>query len=102
VVFDNPVLDTMLLSSFVDESTDGQSLDAIAERYGIHITDRHTALGDALCTAAVLLKLIDALEARGIETYDQAFKTLGVSNHLAQRDRAFSSPSPHARLGMGM
>lgn len=102
VVFDNPVLDTMLLSSYVDESTDDQSLDAIAERYGIRITDRHTALGDALCTAAVLLKLIDALEARGIETFDQAVKTLDISNQLAQRDRAFSSPSPDRRLGMGM
>ncbi len=101
VAFDNPALDTMLMSSWVDENTRNQSLDSIAERYGIQITDRHSALGDALTTAAVLLKLIDALEARGVRTFDDAMKTLNIAQQLAQRERAFSQPSP-AQTGMGM
>ncbi len=98
VSFDNPVLDTMLLSSFVDEGNAGQSLDAIAERYGIRITDRHTALGDALTTAAVLLKLIDALEARGIRTFDEAAKSLDLTSQLRQREAVFSRPAAEPLL----
>ncbi|HVI51366.1 MAG TPA: exonuclease domain-containing protein [Candidatus Sulfotelmatobacter sp.] len=89
VSFDNPVLDTMLLSSYVDGSAEGQSLDDIAERYGVTVTDRHTALGDSLVTAAVLLRLIEALEARGIHTLDEALTTLNMTMELHNRSLAF-------------
>ncbi|MBF0334460.1 MAG: 3'-5' exonuclease [Alphaproteobacteria bacterium] len=89
VTFDNPVLDTMLLSSWVDGSKDNQSLDAIAERYGIDVTDRHTALGDAMVTAALLLRLIDALEERGLHTLDDAVKTLNMTWELHNRGAVF-------------
>lgn len=89
VSFDNPVLDTMLLSSFVDGSAEGQSLDDIADRYGVTVTDRHTALGDSLVTAAVLLRLIEALEARGIRTLDDALTTLNMTMELHNRSLAF-------------
>jgi DNA polymerase-3 subunit epsilon len=87
--FDNTVLDTMLLSSYVDGTPEGQSLDAIADRYGINVTDRHTALGDSLVTAAVLLRLIDALEAKGIVTLDDAMTTLNMTMELHNRAQAF-------------
>ena len=87
--FDNTVLDTMLLSSYVDGTPEGQSLDAIADRYGITVTDRHTALGDSLVTAAVLLRLIDALEAKGIVTLDDAMTTLNMTMELHNRAQAF-------------
>ena len=70
--FDNPVLDTLLLSSIVHPNQEGHSLDAIAERFNITIVGRHTALGDALVTAEVLLKLIPLLEAQGIHTLEDA------------------------------
>jgi DNA polymerase-3 subunit epsilon len=72
--FDNPVLDTLLLSSVVHPNLEGHSLDAIAERFNITIVGRHTALGDALVTAEVLLKLIPLLEAQGIMTLDDALR----------------------------
>ena len=72
--FDNPVLDTLLLSSVVHPNLAGHSLDAIAERFNITIVGRHTALGDALVTAEVLLKLIPLLEAQGIMTLDDALR----------------------------
>jgi DNA polymerase-3 subunit epsilon len=90
VVFDNRVLDTMLLSSFIDGTAENQSLDAIAERYGITVTDRHTALGDSLVTAAILLRLIDALEDKGISTLDQAMTTLNMTMELHNRGLAFN------------
>ncbi|MGK2905432.1 MAG: exonuclease domain-containing protein [Desulfuromonadales bacterium] len=72
--FDNPVLDTLLLSSVVHPNQDGHSLDAIAERFNITISGRHTALGDALITAEILLRLIPLLEAQGIHTLEEALR----------------------------
>lgn len=85
VAFDNPTLDTMLLSAFVDGSVGAQSLDEIARRYGIVIADRHSARGDALATAAVLLALREPLAAKGIVTLDQALDGLNMT--MAIHDR---------------
>lgn len=72
VLFDNPVLDTLLLSSVVHPHQQGHSLDHIAKLLNLTIVGRHTALGDALVTAEVLLKLIPLLEAQGIFTLEEA------------------------------
>lgn len=87
ISFDNPVLDTMILSNYLDGPEAGHSLDDICDRYGIVITERHTALGDAMVTAAVLLRQIEALEARGIRTLDEAVKTLDIAMILHERQR---------------
>ncbi|MEI6560076.1 MAG: exonuclease domain-containing protein [Rhodospirillaceae bacterium] len=68
VRFDTPVLDTMLLSMKLQGRGADHSLDSIASRLGISAIDRHTALGDSLITAAVLLAQIDLLRDRGIVT----------------------------------
>jgi DNA polymerase-3 subunit epsilon len=88
VVFDNPVLDTMLLSSHLDGEDEDESLDAALDRHGIVIEGRHTALGDAMATAALLLRLIDGLEAKGIRTLDDALTTLDMTLTLHMRAQA--------------
>ena len=79
VRFDQPVLDTMLLSSVLHPSQNSHSLDSLTTRYGITVSGRHTALGDAMMTGKLLLKLLPQLEQMGIITLEQALKVSKTS-----------------------
>ena len=70
--FDQPVLDTLLLSAVVHPQQDSHRLEAIAERFGVMVMGRHTAMGDAMVTAEVFLKLVPLLAEMGIHTLKQA------------------------------
>jgi DNA polymerase-3 subunit epsilon len=72
VRFVNPVLDTMLLSAVLHPAQRQHDIESIAERLGITIMGRHTALGDAIATGEVLLKLMPLLAEMGIRTLKQA------------------------------
>lgn len=72
IKFIQPVLDTLLLSAVVHPSLADHSLETIAQRLGVNIIGRHTALGDAIVTGEVFLKLISLLAEQGIFTLKQA------------------------------
>ncbi len=72
VVFRQPVLDTLLLSAVVHPQQESHRLEAIAERLNVVVHGRHTALGDALVTAEIWLRLIPLLAQQGIFTLRQA------------------------------
>jgi len=72
VRFTQPVLDTLLLSAVIHPSQESHSLESIAERLGISVIGRHTALGDAYVTGEVFLKMIPLLADMGILTLRQA------------------------------
>ena len=84
VRFDQPVLDTLLLSAWLQPNQESHGLEAIAERLGVAVIGRHTALGDAMVTAEVFLRLVPLLQAKGIHTLGQA--------------RAAAQQTYHARL----
>ncbi|WP_058615371.1 exonuclease domain-containing protein [Tepidimonas taiwanensis] len=72
VAFDQPVLDTLLLSAVVHPAQPSHRLEEIAARFGIPVIGRHTALGDAFVTAEVFLRLIPLLQQQGIRTLGEA------------------------------
>ncbi len=70
--FDQPVLDTLLLSAWLHPNQASHRLEAIAQRLGLPVVGLHTALGDALLTAEAFLGLIPLLNANGVHTLGQA------------------------------
>lgn len=76
--FDHPVLDTVLLSAVIFGETETHTLDAIADRLDIRIdaTARHTATGDAIATAQILVRLLPMLDAKGVHTLGEAITAM--------------------------
>jgi DNA polymerase-3 subunit epsilon len=72
VAFKQPVLDTLLLSQVIHPHQPEHSLEAIAARLGVPVIGRHTALGDAIVTGEVFLRMIPVLAEKGIVTLKDA------------------------------
>lgn len=71
---DTPVLDTLLLSYVLYPEPGEHSLDHLARRFSIAPIARHSALGDAVMTAHLFVKLLPALSRHGIETLGDAIE----------------------------
>ncbi len=89
VEFDNPVVDTLLLALLVEGPDEDLTLDGLSERCGVQIVARHSARGDALVTAHVLVHLLDRLEARGIRTFQEVMHATGMQEALRLRAQHF-------------
>jgi len=48
-----------------------RNLDAVSAYYGVSISDRHRALGDAVATAEVFVRMLDELGRRGVHTWGE-------------------------------
>ncbi len=89
VVFDKPVLDTLLLSIFLHDRVVEHSLDAIAERFGVNVSARHTALGDALVTAGIFVRMLELLEDLEVTTLGQAIAASSTIVEVRARQKQF-------------
>jgi DNA polymerase-3 subunit epsilon len=87
LAFTNPVLDALFLASYLHRDEADYSLSATAHRLGVDVIGRHTALGDAMTTAAILVKLIELLHERGVDTLGEAAQISSRMMEL-QRQRA--------------
>ena len=72
VKFTHPVLDTLLLSAVIHPAHQNHNLRTIARRLGIQVHGRHTALGDAMATAQIFLKLLPLLADMAVYTLEEA------------------------------
>ena len=68
----NPELCTVKLARRLIRNLDSHNLDSLAEHFGFEIPERHRAAGDARATAQILLRLLDELEANGVQTLMEA------------------------------
>jgi DNA polymerase-3 subunit epsilon len=89
VRFDNVPLDVLLIAAFLFEDLEDLSLDALAARLGVEISGRHSALGDAIGTAAVFVRLLERLEARGIETLEALLGASKMAYEIRARAARF-------------
>lgn len=87
--FTNPILDTVLLSAWLHDHSHKHTLDDLAERYGLTIDNRHSALGDAVATAHIFCRMIEQLAARGINTLADAISVSNKMTHIKKQQRAY-------------
>jgi DNA polymerase-3 subunit epsilon len=73
---EHPVLDTRLLSRLVHGTDADHTIEAVAQRLGVRTIGRHSALGDALTTAEILVRLLQLLNRRGLATLGQILDAL--------------------------
>jgi DNA polymerase-3 subunit epsilon len=85
VAFNNPLLDTLLLSSIVAEDMSEHTLSGIGKKLGIETRGRFTATGDTLATAQIFLALLDPLQEKGVRTLSEA---------IAASERVMQSETP--------
>jgi DNA polymerase-3 subunit epsilon len=71
-----------------------RNLDAVAVHYGIEITARHRAGGDAVATAQVFLRLLKAARARGCTTLDDVQRLM--AQRTGRRKRRRPPALPHS------
>ncbi len=91
---DPPWLDTALLYSALTPEAPAFDLDAVAEALGVPVQGRHTALGDALTTADIYLRLLPRLTERGITTLGQAMAFQMTGRKAAQSHRIEGAAVP--------
>ena len=82
-------LDTRLLAEVAEPDLAGYSLDSLAAWLGVEITDRHSALGDALACARIFLALLPKLRTGGIRALAEAERACSaLTAVLDQQHRA--------------
>ena len=64
-----------------------RNLDSLAAFYGIEITGRHRAGGDAIATAYAFLRLLDAARDRGCISLDDVDRVLAQRTGRRKRKR---------------
>lgn len=92
-VIEGPRLCTVRLARKLLPQLRRRSLDYVTAHYGIEITARHRAMGDALATAQVLLRLLGDARDRGCTSWSD-LERLGAPA-AARRRRRRPSALPH-------
>jgi DNA polymerase III epsilon subunit-like protein len=71
-------VDTLQLARALFPAWSDYSLEALAVRLDLPVTGRHTAPGDALLAAEVLVRLLRVLDLRAVTTLEGALRLQGA------------------------
>ena len=74
-----------------------RSLDHLARFYGVEITSRHRAGGDARATARVLIRLLRDVQGHGCHTWPELEALMSVASRGRRRRRRSAMPRPMDR-----
>lgn len=74
---EGPRLCTLRLARRALPGLPRKGLGSVARHYDVEIEGRHRALGDALATASVLLRLLEEADRRGVGRWDELQRWLG-------------------------
>jgi DNA polymerase III subunit epsilon len=85
VRFDNPLLDTLLLSLLIDAQRTDLTLGGIGRWLGVEVSGSRTLMGECFITAQIFLRLLELLAERGLTTLGQV---LDASARLVEKKRA--------------
>jgi DNA polymerase-3 subunit epsilon len=66
----------------------------VANYYGVEITARHRAAGDAIATARILVRLLREARERGCETWDDLERLLAPPPRRRRSRRRSAAPQP--------
>lgn len=69
IPFENPYLDTVALSRYINTDLKAHKLDAVAKYFGLGDFNHHRAVDDAEMLGLIYLKMLEKLEKFGIEDY---------------------------------
>lgn len=79
---------TLQLAAALEPELRNLNLEALAEAYGIEVAGRHTALGDALLTAEIYVRLVALMRQRGDTTLSDAQARAATSRSVIRQQQA--------------
>ncbi len=79
--FNNPYLDTVALSRYINPSLKKHKLDVLAEYYGLGDFNHHRACDDAAMLAAIYFKMIDSMREQDLKSFEQLKRDMSANSN---------------------
>jgi DNA polymerase-3 subunit epsilon len=92
-------IDTMRLASLLNPALKDFSLEQVSRLYQIDLHGRHTALGDAMVTAELFVRMLPRLQQQGFGTLRQLLRfhcSEAVDVIAGQREQGWITGQPPA------
>ena len=79
--FNNPYLDTVALSRYINPTLKKHKLDVLAEHYGLGDFNHHRACDDAAMLAAIYFKMIKSMKEQDIKSFEQLKRDMSANSN---------------------
>ncbi len=81
ITFNNPYLDTVALSRYINPSLKKHKLDTLAEYYELGDFNHHRACDDAAMLAEIYFKMIKSMREQDIKSFEQLKHDMGANSN---------------------